>query len=46
MKTEIQGDFIGYFLKFKMPSRKCFHMPLKSVGIIFFIQLLFASILY
>ena len=34
MKTEIQGDFMGYFLRFKMPSKRCFSMPLKSVGLI------------
>jgi hypothetical protein len=40
MKTEIQGDFKGYFLRFKMPSKKCFFMPIKSVGIIFLLELI------
>lgn len=38
MKTEIQGDFIGYFLRFKMPSTRCFSMPLKSAGLIFLLS--------
>lgn len=46
MKTEIQGNFKGYLTRFKLPSPKCFKMPLKSVGIIFSIQLLLASIFY
>lgn len=45
MKTEIQGDFIGYFLRFKMPSKKCFHMPLKSAGLIFVFELVLSGTL-
>lgn len=45
MKTEIQGDFIGYFLRFKMPSTRCFSMPLKSAGLIFLFELVLSGIL-
>ena len=43
MRTEIQGDFKGYFLRFKMPSQKCFRMPLKSAGLIFLFELVLSS---
>ncbi len=45
MKTEIQGDFIGYFLRFKMPSKECFSMPLKSAGLIFLFELILSGTL-
>lgn len=45
MKTEIQGDFKGYFLRFKMPSKRCFSMPLKSAGLIFLFELVLSGIL-
>ena len=40
MATEIRGDLKGYLRRFELPSLKCFIMPLKSVGIIFIIELL------
>lgn len=45
MKTEIQGDFIGYLLRFKMPSRSCLLIPLKSACFIFIFELILSSIL-
>ena len=45
MKTEIQGDFMGYILRFKMPSKKCFSMPLKSAGLIFLFELILSGVL-
>ena len=33
MKTEIQGDVCGYITRFKLPSARCFKMPLKSAAI-------------
>lgn len=46
MRTEIQGDFKGYLTRFKMPSSKCFKMPIKSCLIIFLIQLVFSISFY
>ena len=40
MATEIRGDLKGYFRRFELPSLKCFVMPLKSVGIIFLIEII------
>lgn len=40
MKTEIQGDFKGYFLRCKFPSKKCFTMPLKSASIVLLTELI------
>lgn len=45
MKTEIQGDFKGYVLRFKMPSRRSFTLPLKSAGFIFLLDIILSSIL-
>lgn len=45
MKTEIQGDFKGYLLRFKMPSKKCFTKPLKSAGLILLFELILSGIL-
>mgnify|MGYP003408949458 CR=1 FL=1 len=45
MKTEVQGDIMGYFLRFKMPSKSCFYMPLKSAGLIFLFELVLSGIL-
>lgn len=45
MKTEIQGDFKGYFIRFKIPSKKSFLMPLKSAGLIFLLELVLSGIL-
>lgn len=45
MKTEIQGDFKGYFFRCKFPSRKCFAMPLKSAGVIFLAELILSGLL-
>ena len=45
MKTEIQGDFKGYFFRCKFPGKKCFSMPLKSAGIIFLLELVMSSVL-
>lgn len=42
MKTEIQGDFLGYLGRFKMPSAQCFKFPLKSAVIVFLVQLISA----
>lgn len=42
MKTEIQGDFLGYLGRFKMPSAQCFKFPLKSAAIVFLVQLVSA----
>lgn len=44
MKTEINSDFKGYLTRFKLPSAKCFKMPLKNVGIIFFIEAVLCGI--
>ena len=44
MKTEINGDFKGYLTRFKLPSAKYFKMPLKNVGIIFFIEAVLCGI--
>lgn len=43
MKTEIQGDFKGYLVRFKMPSKRCFSMPLKSAGLIFLFELILSG---
>lgn len=40
MATEIRGDLKGYLRRFELPSLKCFMMPLKSVSIIFIIELI------
>lgn len=45
MKTEIQGDFLGYLGRFKMPSAQCFKFPLKSAAIVFLVQLVSAVLL-
>lgn len=45
MKTEIQGDFKGYIFRCKFPSKSCFVMPLKSVGLIFLIELVLSGVL-
>lgn len=45
MKTEIQGDVCGYMTRFKLPSARCFKLPLKSALVIFLVQLATASIL-
>ena len=45
MKTEIQGDFLGYACRFKLPSSKCFAFPLKSAAIVFLVQLVSAVLL-
>ena len=42
MKTEIQGDFLGYACRFRLPSSKCFAFPLKSAAIVFLVQLVSA----
>lgn len=44
MKTEIQGDFLGYLGRFKMPSVQCFKFPLKSAAIVFLVQLISAAL--
>ena len=44
MKTEIQGDFLGYLGRFKMPSAQCFKFPLKSAAIVLLIQLVTVGI--
>ena len=44
MKTEIQGDFKGYFLRCKFPSMQCFTMPLKSIGIVLLIELIISGL--
>ena len=46
MRTEIQGDFKGYLTRFKMPSSKCFKIPIKSCLIIFLIQLVVSISFY
>lgn len=46
MKTEIQGNFKDYALRFKMPSKKCFLMPLKSAGIILLFETIFSGTLF
>lgn len=46
MKTEIQGNFKDYAFRFKMPSKECFLMPLKSAGIIFLFEAIFSGALY
>ena len=45
MKTEIQGNFKDYLLRFKMPSKKCFSMPLKSAVLIFLFELILSGVL-
>jgi hypothetical protein len=44
MKTEIQGDFLGYLTRFKMPSAQCFKFPLKSAASVFLVQLISAAL--
>lgn len=44
MKTEIQGDFLGYACRFKLPTAKCFMFPMKSAAIVFLIQLITAGV--
>lgn len=46
MKTEINGDFIGYMKRFKMPSGKAFLYPLKTMMIAFAAQILLVLILW
>lgn len=46
MKTEIQGDFMGYVMRFKLPSAGCFLAPLKSAGAIFLAELVLSGVLY
>lgn len=46
MKTEIQDDFIGYILRFKLPSKECFIKPLKKAGIILLLELILSGIIY
>ena len=45
MKTEINGDFKSYFLRFKLASKKCFLLPLKTSLIVLLIELIFVGIL-
>jgi len=45
MKTEIQGDFVGYMCRFKLPSARSFTYPLKSAAIILTIQAISAALL-
>ena len=45
MKTEIQGDFKGYFFRCKFSTKRSFTMPLKSVGLIFGVEIVLASLL-
>ena len=44
MKTEIQGDFKGYFFRCKFPTKRCFSMPLKSAGLILGVEFVLASL--
>lgn len=44
MRTEINGDFKGYIQRFRLPSSKCFIMPLKQVGIIFLIEMILTGL--
>ena len=44
MRTEINGDFNGYVQRFRLPSSKCFIMPLKQVGIIFLIEMILTGL--
>lgn len=44
MKTEIQGDFKSYFLRFKLPTKKCFLMPFKSAGLIFLCEIVLTGL--
>lgn len=46
MKTEIQGDFMGYVMRFKLPSAGCFLAPLKSAGVILAFELILSSTIY
>lgn len=45
MNTEVQGDFWGYVTRFKLPSARCFKMPLKSAAIAFLVLLVSAVLL-
>ena len=45
MKTEIQGDFRGYVTRFKLPSARCFKLPLRSALAAFLIQLVSVGLL-
>ena len=45
MNTEIQGDIKGYLSRFKMPSKRCFSMPLKSAGLILLLELVLSGTL-
>lgn len=44
MKTEINGDWKGYFTRFKMPSSKALVSPLKYFGICFAAQIVFCGV--
>jgi hypothetical protein len=46
MKTEINGDFRGYALRFSLPSAGCFMAPLKSAGVILLAELLLSGVVY
>jgi len=46
MKTEINGDWVGYLKRFKLPTAKAFIYPLRAAGIIFGILLGISVILY
>ena len=45
MKTEINGDFKSYLLRFKLASKKCFLLPLKPAMIVLLIELIFVGLL-
>ncbi len=44
MKTEINGDFRGYLFRFKLASKKCFLLPLKTALIVLLIELLLVGV--
>lgn len=46
MRTENQCDFKGYMMRFKLPSKRCFILPLKSAGIIFLLTALGSLLLF
>ena len=44
MRTEINGNIKGYIQRFRLPSSKCFTMPLKQVGIISLIEMILTGL--
>jgi len=46
MKTELNGDWLGYAKRFRLPSIKTFIYPLKTAGIIFIVGAILTTLLH